>query len=94
MTLADHQQSARAFSTAFPDLPHTVEQVVAVEDRVAVRFVIRGTHRAAFLGIPTTCNPIQISAVVTCRVADGRVSGLRGVFDQMSLMRQLGVVPA
>lgn len=36
------------FRTAFPDLQHTAEAVVAEEDAIAERFRVRGTHRGEF----------------------------------------------
>ena len=39
---------------AFPDLQAHIEDIVAAEDKVAVRLRFRGTHRGEFLGIPAT----------------------------------------
>jgi steroid delta-isomerase-like uncharacterized protein len=94
MDLAGHQGFGRMFYAAFPDLSHTVEDTVADEGRVAVRFTLHGTHSGDFSGIPATGRPIAVSAMVVLRVADGRVAELRGVFDQLGLMQQLGVIPA
>jgi steroid delta-isomerase-like uncharacterized protein len=93
MDLAGHQGFARMFYEAFSDLYHTVEDTIADEDHVAVRFTLRGTHTGDFAGIPATGRPIVVSAMAILRVADGRVAELRGVFDQLGMMQQLGAIP-
>ncbi len=88
-----HEQFAKAFYAAFPDLYHTVDQVIANDDGVAVRFTLRGTHKGEFMGIPATGRQVEVSATAMMRVVDGRVAEVDGIFDQIGLMRQLGVLP-
>jgi predicted ester cyclase len=68
--------------------------VFATEDRVAVRFIIRGTHTGSFFGIPASGRPIVVAAHVLMRVADGRVNELFGIFDEAGLLKQIGVLPS
>jgi steroid delta-isomerase-like uncharacterized protein len=94
LDLAGHRQFAHAFYTAFPDLYHTVDDTIVDGDRVAVRFTLRGTHGGDFMGLPATGKPVVVGAVVVMRVEDGRAAELRGVFDRLGLMQQLGAIPA
>ncbi len=87
-----HEGFARAFYAAFPDLAHTVDDVFAAGDRAAVRFTLRGTHQGAFFGIPATGRAVVVVANVLLTVRDGRISELRGIFDEAGLLRQLGVL--
>ena len=93
MNLAGHQQFAKAFYAGFPDIGHTIDDVVADRSRAAVRFTLRGTHTADFMGIPATGKPIVVSAIAILQVAGGKVIELRAVFDQYGMMQQLGVLP-
>ena len=93
MTLADHQGFASAFYGGFPDLMHTIEATVATEDTVVVRFKLRGTHRSAFMGIPPTQKAIDVGAIAMFSVSGGRITEVHGQFDQLGMMRQLGVIP-
>jgi predicted ester cyclase len=88
-----HQAFAVAFYAAFPDAVHHIETVFATDHQVAVRFVIRGTHTGSFFGVPPTGRAIVSAANVILDVADGRVSRLRGIFDEAGLLRQIGVLP-
>jgi predicted ester cyclase len=92
MTLADHQRFAKAFYAGFPDLQHTVEETIASDDTIVVRFTLRGTHRGDFMGIPPTQKVFEAGAIVILRVVNGRVTEVRGQFDQLGMMRQLGVL--
>ena len=91
MPHAGHEQFATLFYRAFPDLYHTVDETIAEGDRVVVRFTLRGTQSGEFMGVPATGKPIDVSAIAILRIVDGRVSHLRGVFDQAGMMHQLGV---
>ena len=42
------------FSTAFPDLHHTVDEMIAEGNVIVARWTVRGTHRGDFQGIAPT----------------------------------------
>jgi len=92
MTLADHHEFATAFYRGFPDLLHTIHETIAGDGKAVVRFTLRGTHKEEFMGIPPTGKPVQVGAIAIFTLADGKISELHGQFDQLGMMRQLGVV--
>jgi steroid delta-isomerase-like uncharacterized protein len=92
MSLAEHQQFAALFYAAFPDIKHVVEDVVATEEKAAVRFSLHGTQTGAFMGIPATGKSVAVSAIAILQVRNGKVTTLHGVFDQIGLMQQLGAL--
>jgi predicted ester cyclase len=93
MDLAGHKAFAAAFYAGFPDIHHTIDEVVAEGDRAMVRFTLRGTHTESFMGIPASGNPVEVAAFVLMTLADGKVTHLRGQFDQLGLMQQIGALP-
>jgi predicted ester cyclase len=93
MPFAGHEAFARGFYAGFPDAIHTVEETIASEDRVVVRFVLRATHTGSFFGIPATGRAIEVPAHVIMHVANGQVHTLLGIFDEAGLLRQIGVLP-
>jgi hypothetical protein len=91
---AGHEDFAKAFYGALdPGAHHDIEDVFATDDRIAVRFVIRGTHTGSFFGIPATGRPLVIAANVLMHVADGKITRLFGMFDEAGMLRQMGVLP-
>ncbi|HEU5014620.1 MAG TPA: ester cyclase [Roseiflexaceae bacterium] len=84
----------QSFYAAFPDLRHTVEDLIAENDKVACRLTIRGTHQNDFQGIPATGNVITMSAINCFRFVDDKVAEHWSEYDAMGMMQQLGVIPA
>ena len=93
MDRAGHDGFGRAFRAGFPDMHHEIELAFASGEHVFVRFVLHGTHEGAFFGIPPTKKRISVPAHVVMDVHDGRVTRLKGVFDEAGMLRQLGVIP-
>ena len=46
------------------------------------------------MGIPATEKSITVGGIAIFRVENGKVEELREVFDEMSMMQQLGMIPA
>jgi steroid delta-isomerase-like uncharacterized protein len=84
----------RAFFDGFPALHLSVEETICEADRIAVRFTIRGVHQGAWQGIPPTGRAIEVQGITTLRYAAGRVVERWNQLDQLTLLQQLGVMPA
>jgi steroid delta-isomerase-like uncharacterized protein len=74
---------------AFPDLDVTIQDVVASGDRVAVRSVVRGTHKAEFLGVPATGRRVEFAAFDFHRLEAGRIAQSWHLEDNFGLVNQL-----
>jgi predicted ester cyclase len=94
MDAAGHRAFAQAFYAAFPDLRHTVDAAQRTEEGIAVRFTITGTHSGPFMGLAPTGRSVTVACVALMAVHDDLVTQLHGIFDQLGMMRQLGVVPS
>ncbi len=93
MDRAGHSQFGVMFYAAFPDIAHTIEETIGEGDKVTVHFTLHGMHTGDFMGIPPTGKQVTVSAIAILRLVEGKVAQLQAVFDQMGLMRQLGVLP-
>jgi steroid delta-isomerase-like uncharacterized protein len=71
----------------------TIEDMVAEQDKVVVRWTSRGTHRAAFMGIPATGRAFAIAGIDIHRMEEGKMAEHWHVVDQLSQLQQLGVIP-
>src|SRR5438034_115401 len=82
------------FRAAFPDLETTEEDLVAEGEKVVYRGTIRGTHLGEFMGFPPSGLRIEIGEIQVQRLAGGKLVEHWGQFDWMSLLQQLGAMPA
>jgi steroid delta-isomerase-like uncharacterized protein len=84
-----------ALLAAFPDLRLDVEDVIAEGDKTVARVRASATHRGEFMGVPPTEKRAEIQLIDIMRFDDaGLVAEHWGVADLLSLMQQLGAVPA
>ena len=83
------QQGFEMMKGAFPDLEAQIHDVLAAEDRVAVRVSFRGTHAGEFQGIPAPGRAINYVSDEVYRLADGLIVEEWICSDMASLFRQL-----
>jgi steroid delta-isomerase-like uncharacterized protein len=83
------QQGFELMRRAFPDLEAHVDDLVAAEDKVAIRVSFRGTHQGEFQGIPATGRTIHYVSHEFYRVEDGLFAEEWICSDMASLFRQL-----
>ena len=79
---------------AFPDWYSTQEELIAEDDRVGERWTGRGTHRGEFQGIAPTGRQVTVPGFVFYRISSGKIAEFRGLFDGLSMLQQLGAIPA
>jgi steroid delta-isomerase-like uncharacterized protein len=82
------------FVKAFPDLACTINDTIAEGNRVVDYFTFEGTHQGEFMGIPASGKRIKYNGMHIFAFEDGKISGHWNVLDLLTMMMQLGVVPA
>lgn len=87
----ESQEFVKGFFESFPDLNFSIEELYAVDDRVIVRYILRGTHKGDWRGIPATGNKFEISSTFIVRIENGKVVEEREDFDQLGFLLQLGM---
>ena len=78
----------------FPDIQWTLEEMVAEGDKVAARFMMRGTHQGTFFGVPPSGKKIAVQAMNFYRLSDGKFVEERGQPDMLGLLQQIGAAPS
>ncbi|MFN2286100.1 MAG: ester cyclase [Anaerolineae bacterium] len=82
------------FRSAFPDFQIAIDDLIAEGEKVVVRSTWSGTHKGEFMGIPPSGKSVSFGVYDTIRFAGGKVVEHWGQMNEMSLMQQLGVIPA
>ncbi len=83
----------KAFSSAFSDHRHTIDEQIAEGDEVVTRFTIRGTHNGDLQGIAPTGKQVTIEGTMIDHMVGGRIQEHRVFYDMLGLLQQLGVAP-
>ena len=84
----------RGMRSAFPDIDFSIKEQVCEDDKVVSRFEWTGTHKSEFMGVPATGRQVRVWGVVIDRLEAGRIKDTRILMDALSLMMQLGALPA
>jgi steroid delta-isomerase-like uncharacterized protein len=79
---------------AFPDLNYEVEQMIASADHVVIRSVLSGTQQGSFAGAAPTNRKVSWGSCTVVEIRNGKVVRTRTYADNVSLLRQIGVLPA
>lgn len=82
------------FWTAFPASRLLALDVFGAGDRVVCRFEVQGTHDGPFQGLPATGRPFVLPGITILRFAEGRCVERWSQTDFLSLLQQLGAMPA
>jgi steroid delta-isomerase-like uncharacterized protein len=80
------------YTTAFPDLHFTLDEVIDAGDRVVVRWTASGTHKGELRGIAPTGKKFSLTGITINRFSNGKVAELRVIWDALGMMQQLGVL--
>jgi steroid delta-isomerase-like uncharacterized protein len=83
-----------AMHAGFPDFRLSAEEMFAAGDRVVARFLIRGTHTGTFMGMPPSGRPIEVKGIDIVRFEGGVAVEHWGMFDTLTMLQQVGAVPA
>jgi steroid delta-isomerase-like uncharacterized protein len=81
------------FRSGMPDLRVIVEDMIAEDDKVAVRYTLEGTHEGELFGLPPTGRRLSIKSITVERVSEGKIREHWRITDSLDMMQQLGVIP-
>ncbi len=87
----DLKRAIERVGAALDDPAFTIEDLVAEADRVAVRLTSSATQVGEFMGMPATNRRYTVEEIHIFRIRDGQVAEHWHQFDQLGMMRQLGL---
>ncbi len=88
-----YKQQVARFTTAFPDLHFAIEDIVSEKDNLVVSWMISGTHKGEYEGMPPTNKKISVEGITINQIANGKILDSYVSWDALGLMRQLGHTP-
>jgi len=92
--LEEDQTALKGWHQAFPDVVIVPEKFIAEDDFVTIYWVARGTNTGTGNGLPATGKKAELAGITIWRIVEGKIKEEWSAFDQLSLMQQLGLLPA
>jgi steroid delta-isomerase-like uncharacterized protein len=83
------QRRIEAVLAAFPDNHSTVEDIVAEEDKVVLRWIAQATHQGEFMGHPPSGRRVSVTGISIFHVGDDKIEESWTEWDALSLLRQI-----
>ena len=72
----------------------TVDDAIAQDDKVLIRWSAVATHTGDNLGIPATNKRVTFSGMTLAKIANGKIIEAWDHWDKLGMLQQLGAVPA
>ena len=87
------KQAIRHVHAGLADVTFKIEDIIAEDDKVAVRVTAHARHTGEFMGLPPSGKAYTISETHIFHVRDGKVAEHWRDADMLGLMRQVGALP-
>lgn len=89
----DLKASFKDFMTGFPDVHEATNFMIAKGDTVMAYITMTGTNSGPMGGMAATNKQMNIEGIDIIVLKDGKAAERWGVFDNMKMMAQLGMMP-
>jgi steroid delta-isomerase-like uncharacterized protein len=87
------KRTVSMYRAAFPDVRIVVDDVIAADDKVVLRWHSSGTHRGELEGLAPTGARASVTGIGIDRWKDGKIVEAWTEWDNLGLARQLGAAP-
>ncbi|GGO92066.1 ester cyclase [Wenjunlia tyrosinilytica] len=84
--------ASRAFRAAVPDLSVEITELIVGRDKVTTRLHLHGHFTGTFQGVEGKGQVVDFPAIDVLTVADGRISTNAHLEDNLTFLKQLGIV--
>ncbi len=83
------ERFVQEFLAAFPDLHHTVEDLIAEGNRVVARFTARGSHKGQWKLYSASGNHIHYTGVTVVTINGGKITHHHTWWDTLDVIEQI-----
>jgi len=88
------KEAVVTYRSAFPDIHYEIDDLIATDEKVAVRWTATGTDTVGFLGMPPTGVRASVGGINIYRVENRLLAEHWDQWDLAGLLQQLGALPA
>jgi NAD(P)H-dependent FMN reductase/predicted ester cyclase len=86
------KELARDMFEAFPDMETEIEEIIPNQERIAVRWTMRGTHKGSRYGEAPTGKEVEMKGMEFLKFEEGKIKEHNAVSDTLGLKKQIGAL--
>ena len=87
----DYKENGKHIYSAFHNLSHNIEDLIAKDNKVIARMTARAIHGGDFYGIPPTGNELEWSAIAIFKLSEGKIIERWEEVNLLDLYQQMGM---
>ncbi len=85
-------ETVKGILQGFPDIQWKIEDLIAEDDKVTVRWTWKGTHKGSFREIPATAKQVTDNAIVIYQFKEDKIIHAWIQSDRLGVLQQIGVL--
>jgi len=82
------------YHTAFPDMKIKINEIVGDGEKLTIFSTMTGTNTGSLMGMSPTNKKVTVNGVDIMKFNGEKVTDHWGVYDNLSMLSQLGMVPS
>jgi len=87
----EYKENGKQIYSAFHNLSHTIEELIAKDNKVIARMTARAIHGGDFYGLPASGNKLEWSAIAIFELSDGKIVARWEEVNLLELYKQMGM---
>lgn len=91
--LEEIKNAESRFRQAFPDYSMELLRTTGEGELVSFHWIITGSHKGEFMGIPPTGNQVNYDGMAFLRLEDGKIAESWWITNRLRLLREIEAAP-
>jgi len=91
LSFEEYKPMAQHIYTAFPEITHTVDEIVADGDKVVAKILVHTVHEGEFFGVPATGKHLEWTSIAIFQLLEGKIKARWEIADVTGILQQLGI---
>jgi steroid delta-isomerase-like uncharacterized protein len=92
--IIDFKQSIKETRETWRDINFKIQDSIAVDNKVAIRWIVTATHEGEFMGIPPSHEKFDTYGMEIFHFESGKIKEAWTVFDALTPAMKIGLVEA
>jgi steroid delta-isomerase-like uncharacterized protein len=90
MSLQNMKQAESDYIKALPNKKTKIDNIVAADDQIIVRWTATGTNKGSFHGSTPSNKEVKISGISIYRISGNKINEVWQIWDRMGMLEQMG----